>query len=383
MTNKIPPKILLLGSKIDIGGAQRVQLGLANWLFQRGVDVTCAFFYDPSGQFSAWQEKYPFPLVCLHGWKSQGGRLIRALRLAGSWLKLIGWLRDQHISAILTFTHDSNLLGLPAAWLAGVPSRYGSHHGRFFSLSAARMCLHAFIINSRMADGLVAVSDDTRAQAILEGVQPQRIQVIMNGVEIPAIAEKRSQAIRHELKMGGKDLLVLNVGRLVAEKGQQVFIQAAARVLAVFPHVFFAIAGDGPLRGVLEEQIKMLGTGDRIRLLGSRADMPDLLAACNVFVLSSITEGLPMALLEAMAAGRAVVSTDVGGIRDAVAGGQHALLVPPGDAQGLAEAIMRLIKGTTLRKDLAAGAQARAREAFSLERMGERYLALLSGESMR
>jgi glycosyltransferase involved in cell wall biosynthesis len=299
--------------------------------------------------------------------------------LARGWLKLVRWLRRERFDAVLAFTHDSSLLGLPAAWLAGVPRRFGSHHGRFVSLSPGKRRLHARLINSRVASGLAAVSEETRRQAIEEGVRPERVTVITNGVPLAPVSQASARSVRTELLRGSDDFLIFSAGRLVPEKGHRVLLHAAARVLQDFPNMVFAIAGDGPLRADLAELTAELGISDHIRLLGSRADVPDLLAASDIFVLSSLTEGLPMALLEAMAAGKAVVSTDVGGIRAALDDGGCGLLVPPNDALTLADALLRLLRDERLRADLAGRARERARDVYSLEQMGSHYMRLLSG----
>jgi glycosyltransferase involved in cell wall biosynthesis len=230
-----------------------------------------------------------------------------------------------------------------------------------------------------VASGLAAVSEETRRQAIEEGVRPERVRVIINGVPLAPVSQAAAHAARAELLPESDGFLILNVGRLVPEKGHRVLLNAAVRVLQDFPNVVFAVAGDGPLRAELEELSAALGISDHVRLLGSRADVPELLAASDIFVLSSLTEGLPMALLEAMAAGKAVVSTKVGGIRAALDNGACGLLVPPDNASALADALLRLLRDERLRADFAGRARERARDVYSLERMGSDYMRLLSG----
>ena len=372
-------KILFLGSKAAIGGAQRVQLDLAGWLHSQGVRVVAAFFYDAEELVPQWREKYPFEIICLDAWGSGGGLPGRVLRLVGRWLWLVRWLRRERFDAILTFTHDSNLLGLAAAWLAGVPRRFGSHHGRFVSLSHLKRRLHALLINSRLASGLVAVSEETRRQAMEEGVRPEHVTVIINGVSPSLVSQSAALAARAKLLPAPDGFIIFNAARLVPEKGHRVLLRAAALVLAEFTDAVFVIAGDGPLRADLAELAAELGISDHVKLLGSRADVPELLSASDIFVLSSLTEGLPMALLEAMAAGKAVVSTDVGGIRAALDDGSCGLLVPPDNASALADALLRLLRDERLRAKLAQKARARVRDVYSLERMGADYLRLLNG----
>lgn len=371
-------KILLLGSSIATGGAQRVLLDLAGWLYQQNIAVTAAFLYDREGLLTTWRQRYPFPVVCKNFWSGKSSPIYRAWRLLTEWFGLVRWMRQEQFSAVLTFTHDSNLVGLPAAWLARIPARYGSHHQRFPTLTEKKIRLHTCIINSQIASGLVAVSSYTRAQAIEEGIRPERIEVIFNGIDLQSLAGGSPAAVREEFLQGGEGPLVLAVGRLVQPKGYAYFIQAAAQVLTAFPRAVFCIAGDGPLRGELQQMVDNLGIASRVRMVGTRTDVPDLLAACDLYVLSSVDEGLPMALLEAMASGAAVVSTRIPGVQDIIIDGETGLQVPPADAEGLARTICAALSDAPLRKQLAQNGRKLVQEKFPLVRTGQQYLELLS-----
>ncbi len=161
-------KIFLLGTNITTGGAQKVLLDLADWLYGQGVDVTAAFFYDRDNLYEEWKSQHPFSLICLDAWENSNNLFQKALKLTKGWFKLLNILKQGTYTGILTFTHDSNILGLPAAWFAKVPLRYGSHHVRYPSLSRFKIFLHKWIINSRIATGLIAVSCFTKDQAIVD-----------------------------------------------------------------------------------------------------------------------------------------------------------------------------------------------------------------------
>jgi glycosyltransferase involved in cell wall biosynthesis len=188
----------------------------------------------------------------------------------------------------------------------------------------------------------------------------------------PGIRER----LRGELGVPPEAGLVLAVGRLNAEKGQSLLLQAAPAVLSRCPGTVFALAGDGPLRGALEQQAAQLGIAGQVRFLGVRQDVPALLAAADLFVLPSRSEGMPNALLEAMAAGLPVVSFEVGGVGEVLVHGVTGLLVPPEDADGLARAMLALLENEQERRRLGAAARERIRANHNMENMCLQYRLL-------
>lgn len=194
-------------------------------------------------------------------------------------------------------------------------------------------------------------------------VKPGKIVVIPNAA---TVAARAAQPVpRAELTRNMATPIVLTIARLDAQKGISHLLDAAAAV----PDVSFAIAGDGPDRGALEARAAALGLGDRVRFLGHRRDVPALLAAADLFVLPSLYEGLPLAVLEAMAAGVPVIASAIGGTDEVVRDGETGTLVPPADANALAAAITRTLadRGGAMR--LAAGARAFVAREYSVESM--------------
>jgi glycosyltransferase involved in cell wall biosynthesis len=164
----------------------------------------------------------------------------------------------------------------------------------------------------------------------------------------------------------------VTVARLVSQKGHEVLLQA----LTALPEVTALFAGDGPLRGELELRARQLGVADRTVFLGNVQDVPGLLARADLFVLTSVNEGLPLSILEAMAAGLAVVATRVGGTPEVVVDEGTGLLVAPGDPGSTAAAIRRLMKDDGLRDRLGRNGQLVVRERFRAERMVEDVITL-------
>lgn len=374
---RVQPGVLLLGSQMRMGGAQRVLLDLASWFSDHGVPVTAAFFYDKDGLHREWQAGRLYDIVDLRAWQTGRSLPGNLWQLAGGLIRLFRLLRSQRISGVMAFTHHSNLLGLPVAWLAGVPVRIASHHGRILSLPRPVEKLHALLVNLGIATRLVAVSERTREQAIEEGVKPQHIVVIPNGVALSQTPVDSSASIHAELHLPADSPLILSVGRLVYEKGHTYLLQALPPVLERFPSAAVVFAGDGDLRTALETEASRLGIRSAVHFLGTRGDVPALVASATVFVLPSRSEGLPMALLEAMSQGKAVVCTNVGGLAEAVEDKHSGLMVPGEDPRALATALIELLGNPPLRTRLGNTARQIIHDRFTLDKMGMRYKELL------
>jgi glycosyltransferase involved in cell wall biosynthesis len=190
-----------------------------------------------------------------------------------------------------------------------------------------------------------------------------RIEVIPNAVDVEALRRERNPNLRRALQDGVERPLILVVARLDPQKGHPDLLAAAAEV----PDVQFLLAGDGPDRLALERMAIELGVEDRVRFLGHRADVADLMAASDVFVLPSLYEGLPISVLEAMAAGLPVIATRVGGTDEAVVHGDSGLLVDPRAPSELAAAIRRVLDDRELRHRLVTGGKARVERHFTAE----------------
>jgi len=200
-------------------------------------------------------------------------------------------------------------------------------------------------------------------------VAPARIVTIPNGVRSTTLP---TASLRQELGIAAHAPLILAVGNLYPVKGHRYLISALAELPS---NTHLAIAGRGAGEIALLAHVSELGLADRVHLLGHRDDIPALLAAADVFVHPSLNEGLPLAVLEAMFAGRPIVATDVGDVARAV-GADSALLVAPGNADELAAAIGRLLDQPFLASALGASAALRANRTHGLTRMVERYAAL-------
>jgi glycosyltransferase involved in cell wall biosynthesis len=199
------------------------------------------------------------------------------------------------------------------------------------------------------------------------------VLTIPNGVRC---VEPGRVTLREELRLGSADRLLVAVGNLYPVKGHVHLIDALARLATQHPTLHVAIGGRGQLEESLKARAHEHGIADRVHLLGLRSDVAALLAAADLFVLPSLSEGLPLALLEAMFAGCPIVASDVGEVRLALDRGEAGVLVAPGDAAALAAAIDRLVRDPHEARRLGNRAAAHARAEYDLSTMIERYVAL-------
>lgn len=197
-----------------------------------------------------------------------------------------------------------------------------------------------------------------------------RAVVIPNGVELERFDPARVGGAPGRERWGlGAAPVVGFIGRLTPQKDPETFLRALARLRPLVPGVRALVVGDGPLRGRLEAQAHALGLADVCRFTGAREDVPELLAAMDVFVLSSVSEGFPFAVLEAMAMGRAVVATAVSGVDELIEPGVSGLLVAPRDPAALAQAVAEVLRAPDRRAAFGRAARERVRARFSADRM--------------
>jgi glycosyltransferase involved in cell wall biosynthesis len=257
--------------------------------------------------------------------------------------------------------------GLLAATLARVRAIVATEH-LFLEIPWRRsIYLQRFICAG--VDRYLAVSDEV-ARRLRQTLRfpARKIRVVHNGIPLAAFDRHTSRALRASLTGGVERPIVLTTARLAEQKGHRYLLEAAALV----PEATFVLAGDGPDRAKLEALACDLGLTDRVLFLGHRHDVPDLLASCDLFVLPSLFEGHPLSILEAMAAGRPVIATAIGGTDEAVIQCQTGLLIPPADSAALASAITVVLNDPALARRLGEAGRARVRRNFAAEIMVRR-----------
>jgi glycosyltransferase involved in cell wall biosynthesis len=228
----------------------------------------------------------------------------------------------------------------------------------------------------RQVDCFICASDAIRRMLTADGVPESRAVTVHEGIDLGRVDAAPKADLHAELWLPHQAPIVGNVAALVPHKGQRHLIEAAAIVIKKLPDVRFVIAGEGELRPVLERQIKEHRLEKHVFLAGFRPDILSVHKAFDLFVMSSVTEGLGTSLLDAMACGTPIVATTAGGMPEVVADGRTGLLVPVRDHEAMAGAIVRLLRDEALRARMGAAGEARVRERFSAERMVQDTLAV-------
>jgi len=216
---------------------------------------------------------------------------------------------------------------------------------------------------------LITVSESLKRKIISEGRTGAPIITIPNGVDLVGDASKRIGKVRSSLNIPEEAPLIGIIARLEPEKGHQYFIGAAAEVLKVKPAARFLIVGEGSCYSHLRDQVKRLGLSESVIFTGQRDDVPELVTALDVVVLSSVREAQGLSLLEAMALAKPVVATRVGGIPEVVQHGESGLLVPPADSAALAGAILELLDDPARSALMGRRGQELVKEKFPLGQM--------------
>jgi L-malate glycosyltransferase len=290
--------------------------------------------------------------------------------------QIAGMLRRHRIDVVHSHDYFAAVYGGAAAWLLRRPHVITMHGTRYYlSRARRRMTLRWSATRSRALVGVSAATADELATSLR--LPRSSVRVIYNGVPR---SRGDAERIRRELHLGHDERLILAVGSLFPVKGHLVLIEALTALAGIGePRWRAAIAGVGDQEEALRTAIRERGLTDRVHLLGFRQDVGDLLAAADVYAMPSLSEGSPLALMEAMFAGKAIVASRTGGIPELVAHDSEALLVQPGDAAALTAGLNALLADAGLRDRLGTAAQRRAASSFTLERMTDEYERLYAG----
>jgi len=350
------------------GGAEMVLLQLSDELRRRGHTVHVV---GPDRR-SEWLRGKVAELGLV--WREY--RIRRALDW-GCLRGLVATLRELRVDLVHGHEFTMAVYGAAAARWLGIPNVISIHGPAYVTEAWRRRAALRWAFRNSL--GVAAVSEHTR-RLLLDrlGLPPASVQLVHNGIVYRPGERER---VRRELGLAPDEVLVLCVGSLRPGKGHRVLLDAAARLerngLATPWRV--AIAGEGEEREALASVVREQGLAHRVHLLGQREDIPDLQAAADVFALASYWEGLPLAVLEGMFGGNAIVSTDVGGISEAVTHGEHGLLTPAGDSAAFADALRRVITDGGLRERWGRAARQRAEAEFEVGGMAQAYERLYQG----
>lgn len=362
-----PLHITYLITDSGIAGAEKIVAALIRGLDRSRFEPSLVTL-KPLGETGRQLAQAGIPVTSL-GLPARFG-LGYVFRLPGAVRKLCRELQHRQTDILHGFLFQANFLGRIAARLTGVQVNISSlrvqEPDRPFLFFLDR--LTAAWVTHWTAVG-EAVKNFT---CIHLGLDPSRVTVIPNGVEMGDASSLAPARVRQEFRIAPAAPLLGTIGRLHPQKGVDVLLRALSALPREFPDLKTLIVGEGPARPELERLAAQLGVSQKVIFTGLRRDIPDILAALDLLVLPSRWEGMPNVVLEAMAAGTPVVATAVGAVPELVIDGETGLLVPPEDPAALAQCLRRLLSDAPLRARLAAAGRARVEKEFSLEKMLQR-----------
>jgi len=370
----LPLRIAMMLESDGPGGAEMVVFRLSEELRERGHTVVpvgpangCGWLADlfrgTGLATEVFQLRRPIDPQCVAG--------------------LMQIFRKHRINAVHSHEFTMAVYGAASSRLLGLPQVITMHGN--YEICKARRRRVALRWAMRQSDHTVMVSRSTqRVFAADLGLAESRSTVVPNGVPVRT---GNAERVRQEFGVQPGECVLLAVGTLERRKGHQILLEALARLDArgmTHPWKLIIAGGrGGDQHQSLQDYVRDEGLGDRVHIVTNRDDIPDLLALADIFVMPSLWEGLPMALLEAMIAGKAIVASAASGIPEAIVNGREGLLVPPGDAAALAEALLGLLSDPARRVALSNAASTRAHRDFTVKVMADRYEMLYTDSSRR
>ena len=357
-------KILQITHDLDLGGLQQVIVHLCTYINRDLFDVSVLCLRE-KGMFATVIENMGIRVFSLDQ------NLLGVDYFA--FVKICRILKNECIDIVHTHNTQPFIDGGLAAVLAGVQTVIHTDHARKYP--DKRSYMFAEWLLSHFVYKVIGVSDHTRLELIrYEKMSPRKVVTIPNGIDPSKLEGKiDKKALLKDLNINNRNPVIGFCGRIAEQKGLIYLLQALPAICSSFPEAVVLLAGDGPLRQDLEHRSQEMGIGDKVKFLGTRQDIPSLLKVFDVFVLPSIFEGLPMVVLEAMAAGCPVVATDVGGTSTAIDNGKTGILVGPENPGELARGITALLTDRELRNRIIAAAKESVNNNFSAKKMTQRY----------
>ncbi len=294
---------------------------------------------------------------------------LRWINLYQVW-KLSRWIKELNIDIVRTHLFIGGFIGRIAALLVRAPIIIHTEHNTYIWKRFYHIWIDKFL--ARFTKIIVSVSKEVKRFTIKqERIDEEKFVTIYNGIDLADFNINEKGNFKEELKIPRDAVLVGSIGRLVSQKGFEYFLVAAKGVLKIIPYAYFIIIGDGPLRYRLKKVVESLGISSKVILTGYRRDIPRILRSLDIFVLSSLIEGLPNALMEAMACERPVIATKVGGVPELISQDENGLLVYPRDSQALCGAIVSLIKDRDKAGMLGEAAKRLITEKFGIDNMAK------------
>jgi glycosyltransferase involved in cell wall biosynthesis len=359
-----PCRILVLCPQLTTGGEERQMLVLAKHLDRRRYAMS-VLYYETAGDVLQELHAIGVPVVHLDRARLGSWGLLRAMRKE---------IRRQRPDVLHCRLPSGYRFGRLAALGAGVPV-----------VIAEEGTVHCGSWMKRLVDGLFNLWTDAwigNSRAVVDHViadlyaRPAKVHLVYNGIDAEAFRSRQQHPLLQRVRGQGRRI-VLNLGNLSRAKNQRLFLRLGVRLRQRFPEVALALCGDGDLRADLEAYAAQLGLAPHCHFLGLQKDVPGVLASADLFVQTSDWEGLPNAVIEAMAAGLPVVATDAGGTRELIDDGVHGFLVPVGDEDALLARVSQVLADPDLARRLGQAAHERVATQFSAQTLARTYCDLV------
>lgn len=362
------PTICQVLHSLTVGGAEVLAFRIARELSDRYRFVFACL--DDLGPLGEQLRGEGFAVEVLD--RQPGVNLGCMRRMARFW-------RREGVALVHAHQYTPFFYAAAARGLRSWPPVLFTEHGRWFPDYPRRKRILFNRVMLGRPDRVVAVGNSVREALIRnEGITARRIQVIYNGVDGAAFNGQPidRDAVRREIGVAADDFVVIQVARLDQLKDHLTAIRTIQRASRRVPNIRLVLVGEGPELDLIRDEIRVRGVERHVRLLGLRHDIARLLRASDLFLLTSISEGIPVTIIEAMASGLAVVSTAVGGVPEVVLPEETGLLAPAGDDAALAEAVVRLTGDLDLCRAMGERGRVRAKDVFSQQGMQAAYQAM-------
>ena len=359
------PRVLLFTDSFRRGGTERQFVRLVRGLDRNQYDILIACLQRRGPLLSEVESLgvsiVEFPINSLYNF-----------RAAKLFVQLVRFLHREHVQIVHAFDFYTSVFAVPAARIAGVPVVLASRRDLLNLRSLWQQ--RVIRIAGRLATGVVVNSRAAgRDLGSLKSGSRRRIDVLPNCIDLQEFEPRLSSGeVRRELGLSARSIVIGALGNLRPEKDLETFLRAARVVLDAIPSAKFLVIGDGPAGNKLKLLAHDLHLSESVHFLGERSDVPDLLAALDILVMSSYSESLPNAVLEAMAMAKPVVATNVGGIPELVAEGETGFLVPPRNPMAIADRVLSLCRDSGRRLQMGRAARARVESNFTAQDLAAR-----------
>jgi glycosyltransferase involved in cell wall biosynthesis len=381
-------KLFQVIARLNVGGAAVYNILLTKYLSEKGYDSRMIKGQEDPNEGYILDVTRDYEQEKLHIFIPNLKRDISILQDMVAFFKLMRLFYREKPHVVHTHTAKAGVLGRIAAFVTAVPVKVHTFHGHTFKGYFGRIRTRFFLlieqVLGRLSDCITTETPALREDLISFKIAPQeKIKVVPLGLELDQFVDLSSYrgVLRKRLGLQEHTIIVGIVARLVPIKAVDLFLHSAKRLISVHDKVHFVIVGDGELRAELQTTAEELGLAGKVTFTGFWKDLREVYADLDIVALTSLNEGCPVSIIEALAAGKPVVATAVGGVKDVIQHGENGLLVPPGDPDRIARACADLIDSPSTRQRLADRGRRTVFENFaiqdSVDLVEQLYLSLL------